>query len=89
MFLYPPTKVLRILQSLGKSRKGQKSSLISEEKVNKRLAIKFPEFSKFYFSEGRKWGVRSVVVEFAVFGAPRFSVQKPQNPLKIGISVET
>ena len=30
-------------------------------------------------------GVRSVVVEFGVFGAPRFSVQRSQNPLKIGI----
>ena len=37
------------------------------------------------FSEGRKWGVRSVVVGFGVFGAPRFSVQRSQNPLKIGI----
>ena len=37
------------------------------------------------FSEGRKWGVRSVVVEFGVFGAPRFSIQRSQNPLKIGI----
>ena len=36
-------------------------------------------------SEGRKWGVRSVVVDFRVLGAPRFSVQTPQNPLKIGI----
>ena len=36
-------------------------------------------------SEGRKWGVRSVVVEFGVFGAPWFSVQRSQNPLKIGI----
>ena len=36
-------------------------------------------------SEGRKWGVRSVVVEFGVFGAPRFSVQKSPNLLKIGI----
>ena len=36
-------------------------------------------------SEGRRWGVRSVVVEFGVFGAPRFSVQRPPNPLKIGI----
>ena len=36
-------------------------------------------------AEGRKWGVRSVVVEFGAFGAPRFSVQRPQNPLKIGI----
>ena len=34
---------------------------------------------------GRKWGVRYVVVEFGVFGAPRFSVQRSQNPLKIGI----
>ena len=33
-------------------------------------------------SEGRKWGVRSVVVEFGVFGAPQFSVQKSQNPFK-------
>ena len=30
-------------------------------------------------SEGRKWGVRSVVVEFGVFGAPRFSVQRFPN----------
>ena len=37
------------------------------------------------FSEGRKWGVRSVMVEFGVFGAPRFSVQRSKNPLKIGI----
>ena len=37
------------------------------------------------FSEGRKWGVRSIVVEFGVFGAPRFSVQRSPNPLKIGI----
>ena len=29
-------------------------------------------------------GVRSVVVEFGVFGAPRFSVHRPQNPLKRG-----
>ena len=36
-------------------------------------------------SESRKWGVRSVVVEFGVFGAPRFSVQRSQNPLKIGV----
>ena len=38
-----------------------------------------------WYSEGHKWGLRSVVVEFGVFGAPRFSVQRPQNPLKIGI----
>ena len=31
------------------------------------------------YSEGREWGVGSVVVEFGVFGAPRFSVQRPQN----------
>ena len=30
-------------------------------------------------SEGQKWGVGSVVVEFGVFGAPRFSVQRSQN----------
>ena len=30
-------------------------------------------------SEGREWGVRSVVVGFGVFGAPRFSVQRSQN----------
>ena len=41
--------------------------------------------SQFNCSEGRKWGVRSVVVEFGVFGAPRFSVQKSQSPLEIGI----
>ena len=32
-----------------------------------------------FWSEGRKWGVRSVVVEFGVFGAPRFSIQRPQT----------
>ena len=37
------------------------------------------------FSEGREWGVRSVVVEFGAFGAPPFSVQRFPNPLKIGI----
>ena len=30
-------------------------------------------------------GVRSVVVEFGIFGAPRFSIQRSQNPLKVGI----
>ena len=30
-------------------------------------------------SEGRKWGVRSVMVGFGVFGAPRFSVQRSPN----------
>ena len=30
-------------------------------------------------SEGREWGVGSVVVGFGVFGAPRFSVQRPKN----------
>ena len=30
-------------------------------------------------SEGCKWGVRSVVVEFGDFGAPRFSVQRSPN----------
>ena len=32
-----------------------------------------------YQSEGREWGVGSVVVEFCVFGAPQFSVQSSQN----------
>ena len=36
-------------------------------------------------SEGRKWGVRSVVVEFGVFGKPRFSVQRsPKHPILKG-----
>ena len=30
-------------------------------------------------SEGREWGVGSDVVDFRVFGAPRFSVQRSQN----------
>ena len=30
-------------------------------------------------SEGRKWGVRSVVVGSGVFGAPQFSVQRSPN----------
>ena len=30
-------------------------------------------------SEGREWGVGSVVLDFRVFGAPQFSVQSPQN----------
>ena len=30
-------------------------------------------------SEGREWGVGSVVVEFGVFGAPLFSVQRSQS----------
>ena len=33
-------------------------------------------------SEGREWGVGSVVVGFLVFGVPRFSLQRSQNPLK-------
>ena len=33
-------------------------------------------------SEGREWAVGSVVVDFPVFGAPRFSVHRTQNPLK-------
>ena len=36
-----------------------------------------------HFLHGRKWGVRSVVVEFGIFGAPRFSVQRSQNFLKL------
>ena len=32
--------------------------------------------SKLILSEGRKWGVRSVVVGLGVFGAPHFSVQR-------------
>ena len=27
-------------------------------------------YGVYHFPEGRKWGVRSVVVEFGVFGAP-------------------
>ena len=42
---------------------------------------KFRPWSEFSFSEGRKWGVRSVVVGFGVFGVPRFSVQRPQIPI--------
>ena len=38
--------------------------------TSRRLAFK---------SEGRKWGVRTVVVAFGVFGAPRFSVQRSPN----------
>ena len=30
-------------------------------------------------SEGREWGVGSVVVDFRVFGAPRFSVQRSKD----------
>ena len=43
-------------------------------------ALHYPEI------RGPQMGVRSVVVEYGVFGAPRFSVQRSQNPLKIGIS---
>ena len=38
MFLYPPTNVLKVLRSLGKSRGSQTSSLISEEKIHKNLS---------------------------------------------------
>ena len=37
------------------------------------------DFRPVWTSEGREWGVGSVVVEFGVFGAPRFSVQRSQN----------
>ena len=47
-------------------------------KLRKRRTV----LSETEISEGRKWGVRSVVVEFGVFGAPRFSVQRSQDPLK-------
>ena len=33
-------------------------------------------------TEGRECGVGSVVVDFRVFGAPRFSVQRPRDPLQ-------
>ena len=33
-------------------------------------------------SEGREGGLGSIVVEFGTLGAPRFSVQRSQNPLK-------
>ena len=38
-----------------------------------------------FYQRAAKWGVRSVVVEFGVFGAPRFSVQRSPTLLKIGI----
>ena len=37
VFLYPPTNVLKVLRPLGKSRKRQKSSQLSKEKVNKEM----------------------------------------------------
>ena len=41
------------------------------------VLLVFPAFP----SEGRKWGVRSVEVEFGVSGAPRFSAQRsPEVP---------
>ena len=45
----------------------------------RKISLKF--HAKFHdaFSEGRKWGVRFVVVEIGVLR------QKSQNPLKIGI----
>ena len=43
----------------------------------------FPR-STYIISEGREWGVGSVVVDFRVFGAPRFSVRAPK-PFKISI----
>ena len=51
-------------------RKNGRTSLFKEVRVFKGTV-----------SEGREWGVGSVVVEFGVFGAPRFSVQRSQNPL--------
>ena len=53
--------------------------------AEKRLDAQYVQNVAAQVSEGRKSGVRSVVVEFGVFGAPRFSVQRSQNPLKIGI----
>ena len=46
---------------------------------NKRKLRPWSEFPPQRNSEGREWGVGSVVVEFGVFGAPRFSVQRSQN----------
>ena len=46
--------------------------------------LKYP-FANLPKSEGREWGVASVVVGFGVFGAPQFSVQRSQNPSKISI----
>ena len=48
--------------------------------TRKSLAIAIVRFwcAKFRSSEGREWGVRSVVVQFDAFGAPRFSVQRSQ-----------
>ena len=50
-----------------------------------RIAASIVFLFRAYFrglSEGREWGVGSVVVGFGVFGAPRFSAQRSQNPLK-------
>ena len=35
-----------------------------------------------HISEGRGWGVGSVVIGFRIFGAPRFTVQRSQKPFK-------
>ena len=46
-----------------------------------RIAVKaLPFFTfKIGLSEGREWGVGSVVLDFCVFGAPRFSVHRSPN----------
>ena len=48
--------------------------------VSKRMGIRMAS----YLSEGRECVVGSVLVDFRVFGAPRFSVQRPQNTYSKG-----
>ena len=51
VLLCPATAVLKVLRSLGKARKSQKSSLISKEKVNKVSAQTSTLHDSFLFNE--------------------------------------
>ena len=47
------------------------------------LKLRSPDFSCPFSSEGREWGVGSVVIEFGVFGAPRFKAAPKKIKRKV------
>ena len=53
------------------------TSVLAKNLVDHKLELCFGQKNKN--SHGQEWGVGSVVVEFRVFGAPRFSVQRSPN----------
>ena len=99
MLSYPPTNVLKVLRSLGKSRKSQRSSRIGEEKVNRVLSEYLLDCRKWGWN---KWGFRGCLAAlpgnrlksafFALFlpfspfsGRPEEHLENPQKTEEKGL----